>query len=275
MSTSNTVANSPLGQDVLYPTQYTPNVLFAIDRAPNRSSLTIPTNWLGQDIWYAYEISWLNKKGKPLVAIGRFAFDWDSPFLVESKSFKLYLNSFNETQFENIEAVTAQLTQDLSALTRSPVQAQLFLLDDFEGPQAQPLEGTLLDDLDVSITHYQPEPNLLQCVPGATTITESVISHLLKSNCPVTGQPDWGTVQIRYTGPAIEHAALLRYIISFRKHTEFHEHCVERIYNDIMHHCKPEKLFVMARYTRRGGLDINPWRSNYIQSVPDQRTQRQ
>ncbi len=276
MTKQNTVHDSPLGQEVNYPTQYDPSVLFAIDRAPNRSQLIIPSDWQGQDIWYAYEMSWLNPQGKPIVAIGRFAFDWNSPFLVESKSFKLYLNSYNESGFESQAEVEALLIKDLSALTQAPVHVQLYSLDEpYQGPSAQALDGKRIDNLEVSMTHYQPEPALLRCTPQAEIITESLYSHLLKSNCPVTGQPDWGTVQIRYTGAAIDHAALLSYIVSFRKHTEFHEHCVERIYHDIMQRCQPEQLFVMARYTRRGGLDINPWRSNFVTEVSDQRTQRQ
>ena len=275
MSSSHSVSDSPLGHEVQYPTRYDPSVLFAIERAPNRSQLTIPENWLGQDIWYAYEISWLNAKGKPIVAIGRFAFPWHSPFLVESKSFKLYLNSFNETHFNELADVEALLVQDLSALTQSTVQVDLYLLEDYQGPRAQALDGQCIDQLDVDITHYQPTPELLRCTNENGLVSETLVSHLLKSNCPVTGQPDWGTVQISYTGPAIDHAALLRYIVSFRKHTEFHEHCVERMYHDLMQRCQPDQLFVMARYTRRGGLDINPWRSNYITEVPDQRTQRQ
>ncbi|MEZ2721546.1 NADPH-dependent 7-cyano-7-deazaguanine reductase QueF [Paenalcaligenes hominis] len=275
MSSSHSVSDSPLGHEVQYPTRYDPSVLFAIERAPNRSQLTIPENWLGQDIWYAYEISWLNAKGKPIVAIGRFAFPWHSPFLVESKSFKLYLNSFNETHFNELADVEALLVQDLSALTQSDVHVDLYLLEDYQGPRAQTLDGQCIDQLDVDITHYQPTPELLRCNNENGLVTETLVSHLLKSNCPVTGQPDWGTVQISYTGTAIDHAALLRYIVSFRKHTEFHEHCVERMYHDLMQRCQPDQLFVMARYTRRGGLDINPWRSNYITEAPDQRTQRQ
>lgn len=269
------VTESPLGQEVSYPTHYDPSVLFAIERAPNRSTLTIPTDWLGQDIWYAYEMSWLNSKGKPIVAIGRFAFEWNSPFLVESKSFKLYLNSYNESRFESLAEVKALLVKDLSALTQSTVQVRLYSLDTYEGPSAQALQGVLIDEIDIEITHYQPEPQLLGGATQPEIVSESLISHLLKSNCPVTGQPDWGTVQIQYTGRAIDHAALLQYIVSFRKHTEFHEHCVERMYHDIMAQCQPQKLFVMARYTRRGGLDINPWRSNFVTTVADQRTQRQ
>ena len=276
MTNQNTAQNSLLGQEVTYPTHYDPSVLFAIDRAPNRSELIIPSDWYGQDIWYADEMSWLKNQGKPIAAIGRFAFYWNSPCLVESKSFKLYLNSYNETKFTSTEEVRARLMHDLSALTQSTVEVAIYPLDQhYQGPSIQTLEGTLLDELDITIHHYQPEPKLLRCTDPAPIVTESLISHLLKSNCPVTGQPDWGTVQIQYTGPAIDHAALLSYIVSFRKHTEFHEHCVERMYNDIMQYCRPEQLFVMARYTRRGGLDINPWRSNFVTSVPDQRTPRQ
>ena len=273
--TTTTVSLSPLGKEVSYPTHYDASVLFPIERAPNRSELTIPSSWYGADIWYAYEISWLNTKGKPLVAIGRFAIPWNSPFLIESKSLKLYLNSFNETCFDTIEQVQTRIQKDLSAVAGTTIEVTLYTLETYQGPRTVSLEGELIDQLDITAEHYEPSPHLLQCAPEANTVNETLLSHLLKSNCPVTGQPDWATVQISYTGKAIDKAALLRYIISFRRHTEFHEHCVERMYHDVMKQCQPERLFIMARYTRRGGLDINPWRSSHPMDVPDLRTERQ
>lgn len=274
MST-NTLNDSPLGQEVSYPTRYDSSVLFAIEREPNRAELHIPANWHGADIWYAYEISWLNSKGKPIAAVGRFSTPWNSPCLIESKSLKLYLNSFNESQFQDLATVQELISRDLSAVAQAKVEVSLYELTPYDGPTISALDGQVIDDLDIAIDCYQPNANLLQCLENGTETQESLVSHLLKSNCPVTGQPDWGTVQIKYTGTQIDPEALLRYIVSFRQHTEFHEHCVERMYNDIMEHCQPSSLFVMARYTRRGGLDINPWRSSHAVKVEDLRTVRQ
>lgn len=265
----------PLGQAVSYPTQYAPNLLFAIARQPNRLDLNIPQSWYGADIWYAYEISWLNPKGKPMVAVGRFSVPWNSPNLIESKSFKLYLNSFNQSQFENADAVKKRMEHDLSAVAEAAVTVSLFSLEPYNGPLMGPLEGTVIDDLDILVNEYKPTPELLHCKMNGAEVNEVLVSHLLKSNCPVTNQPDWATVQISYTGPQIDAEALLRYIISFREHTGFHEHCVERIYCDIMTHCQPTQLAVIARYTRRGGLDINPWRSSHAINLADIRTVRQ
>lgn len=273
--TSLSINQSPLGKETSYPSQYDASVLYPIARAPNRGELIIPEHWHGSDIWYAYEISWLNNKGKPIVAVGRFSIPWNSPFLIESKSFKLYLNSFNESQFENIRAVKKHMEHDLSAVAGAHVDVSLYALDPYDGPFMGHIIGELIDHQDIEISEYQPNPKLLHSNTNAKPINETLVSHLLKSNCPVTGQPDWGTVQISYTGHPIDKAALLRYIVSFRKHTEFHEHCVERMYSDIMEQCQPDQLFVMARYTRRGGLDINPWRSSHRIEVPDIRTARQ
>ena len=247
---SSSLSSSPLGKATAYPSQYDASLLFTIDRAANRAQLTIPKEWHGQDIWTAYEISWLNRQGKPMVAIGEFRIPWDSPKIVESKSLKLYLNSFN-------------------------VDVQLFQLQPYSGPLIHDLEGENIDDLEVEIEHYSPEPTLLRCEEDAPVVFECLYSDLLKSNCPETSQPDWGSIQIAYTGPKIDRASLLKYIISFRRHTEFHEHCVERIYADIQAQCAPKSLLVYARYTRRGGLDINPWRSSQRNHVATTRTPRQ
>lgn len=269
------ISQSPLGTTTSYPTRYDPSVLFAIEREPNRTTLALPKDWYGADIWYAYEISWLNAKGKPMVAVGRFNVPWDSPYLIESKSFKLYLNSFNESRFESIKAVKKCMEKDLSTVAQAVVEVSLFELEPYSGPIMGHLEGEVIDHFDVEVEHYTPNADLLACHPEGLKTSESLVSHLLKSNCPVTGQPDWATLQIKYTGTHIDQQALLRYIISYRQHTEFHEHCVERIFADIMMHCQPTQLFVMARYTRRGGLDINPWRSSHAIEVADIRTVRQ
>ncbi len=251
--TNQNLEHSPLGHQVQYPTAYDPSLLFPIDRAPNRSVLTVPEMWFGQDVWTAYEVSWLNSKGKPVTVIGEIAIPWNSPMLIESKSLKLYLNSFNEVRFESEKEVRLLMEADLSAAAQAPVELRFYGLSPYDGPMMGQIEGENIDDLDVEIDHYTPQPAVLRCIESADTVYETLVSHLLKSNCPQTGQPDWGTVQITYTGKKIAPESLLKYIVSFRLHTEFHEHCVERIYSDIMERCAPESLLVHARYTRRGG----------------------
>src|SRR5690554_2311980 len=267
--------NAPLARAVAYSEVYDASLLFSIERAGNRQSLQLPDTWYGADIWNAYEVSWLNSRGLPRVAIARFTIPADSPYLIESKSFKLYLNSFNEVRYEDSAAVAAIMQADLSRVIGKEVKVQLE--EDLAGLSVtcRPLEGLCLDNLDVDIECYEPDASLLQRAEQGGVVNESLVSHLLKSNCPVTGQPDWGSVQVRYTGPRIDPESLLKYIVSFRRHTEFHEHCVERMYCDIWQALEPESLFVMARYTRRGGLDINPWRSSHPVEVGDERTPRQ
>ncbi len=256
-------AASPLGKATDYPNRYAPELLYSIPRQDKRSELGIADDalpFVGEDLWNAYELSWLNTRGKPVVAVGNFRIPADSPNLIESKSFKLYLNSFNQTAFDSIEAVAAILLQDLSAAAGKPIQLALEPLA--ARPQAAigiP-PGIMLDDLDIACTAYQPAPEQLNN-EGGPAVEETLFSHLLKSNCLVTGQPDWAMVVIRYRGRPIDRAGLLRYIVSFRNHNEFHEQCVERIFTDILRRCAPESLAVHARYTRRGGLDINPFRS--------------
>jgi 7-cyano-7-deazaguanine reductase len=255
---------SPLGKATEYQSHYAPELLFPIPRQLKRSELGIADAalpFVGEDLWNAYELSWLNAKGKPVVAVGTFRVPASSPNLIESKSFKLYLNSFNQSSFSSLEAVAAAMNRDLSAAAGSPVAVALEPLS--QRPQATigiP-DGILLDDLDIACDRYQPAPDLLIHLPGEA-IEETLYSHLLKSNCLVTGQPDWAMVVIRYRGAPIDRAGLLRYIVSFRNHNEFHEQCVERIFTDIQQRCRPEALAVYARYTRRGGLDINPFRSS-------------
>jgi 7-cyano-7-deazaguanine reductase len=264
------LAASPLGRPVVYPDRYDPSVLFPIPRAQNRGALfegaTLP--FVGADIWNAYEISWLNKRGKPEVAMATFVVPAESPNIIESKSFKLYLNSFNQTRLQSAAELQSRLETDLARVARLAVEVRLIDARDFGRQAIAELGGFDLDTQDIDIHHYQPAPQLLRVDESGQVVEESLSSRLLKSNCPVTGQPDWGSVQIRYRGRPIDRAALLAYIVSFREHAEFHEHCVERIFTDVMAACRCEALTVYARYTRRGGLDINPWRSSRILDLP-------
>lgn len=257
--------DSPLGKPSAYSTQYDPALLFAMPRALKRVELGISASlpFLGMDSWSAYEVSWLNLRGKPQVAIATLLVPADSPNIIESKSLKLYLNALNQSRLAGPEAVLALLRADLSAGFGAPVQVQLTGAEDFGKLKLAELDGLLLDRLDIEIDHYQPDPSLLKASSHEAPVEETLVSHLLKSNCPVTGQPDWGSVQIRYVGAPIDQEGLLRYLIGFRSHHEFHEQCVERIFVDILRQCQPHKLMVLARYTRRGGIDINPWRSNF------------
>ncbi len=256
-------AASPLGKATEYQSHYAPELLFPIPRQLKRSELGIvevALPFVGEDLWNAYELSWLNPKGKPVVAVGTFRVPADSPNLIESKSFKLYLNSFNQSTFANVETVSQTLARDLSAAAGMPLSVALEPLANRPQAVIGIPEGTCLDDLDIACDRYQPTPELLT-TQACGVVEETLFSHLLKSNCLVTGQPDWAMVVIRYRGQPIDRAGLLRYIVSFRNHNEFHEQCVERIFTDIRKHCAPEALAVHARYTRRGGLDINPFRS--------------
>ena len=258
---------SLLGKPATYAAHYDASLLFPIARLHKRLELGLGANvqlpFFGMDIWNAYEVSWLNLRGKPQVAIATIMAPADSPNIIESKSFKLYLNSFNQTKLAGTEALLSLLQADLSAGFGAPVQVSLTLQENFSTLKMQELDGLLLDRLDLEIDMYTPNPLLLTADHDVAPVEEILVSHLLKSNCLVTGQPDWGSVQIKYVGAPINQESLLRYLIGFRDHNEFHEQCVERIFVDIMQHCNPQKLSVYARYTRRGGLDINPWRSNF------------
>jgi 7-cyano-7-deazaguanine reductase len=264
-----------LGRSLAYPDRYNRDLLFPIARAASRTGLAIPSAWYGDDVWNAYEVSWLNAKGKPVVAITRFAFPCHSPNLIESKSFKLYLNSYNEERFESEDAVRTRMAHDLSQATGASVGVEMLSVCPSTPIACEPLAGQCIDGLDISIDRYLPAPELLRCATNAALVEETLTSDLLKSNCPVTGQPDWGSLQVRYRGPQIDRASLLAYIVSMRRHDGFHEHCVERMYCDIWAACQPSFLLVYARYTRRGGLDINPWRSNEPAEISQVRTPRQ
>lgn len=265
----NSLDETLLGKQTHYPKTYSPKLLCAIPRELNRKELNFSgiSHFYGFDLWHAYELSWLNTKGKPIVAMAEFIIPLHSPFLVESKSLKLYLNSFNETRFNNTEEVIATLKKDLTAALNSDIQIKIFEPKEwnlFTPPSTASFQ--LLDDLDVSIDCYEVDASILTT---ETISTKEILgSHLLKSNCPITNQPDWASIYIQYSGVKINHASLLKYIISFRNHNEFHEHCVERIFVDLMQRCHPEELTVTARFTRRGGLDINPCRSTHSQLAP-------
>ena len=275
---------SQLGKNSAYVDQYDASLLFPIPRAVKREELGIRSApiFLGADLWTAFELSWLNLKGKPQVAIAHITVPSESTHIIESKSFKLYLNSFNATRFVDAQAVRDCMREDLDTALWHGGQimarcgVKIILPEEFDKEPVHELDGLNLDRMDIECTHYQPAPELLRAQKDEAPVTETLVSHLLKSNCLVTGQPDWGSVQISYSGDQIDQAGLLQYIVSFRNHNEFHEQCVERIFMDIWTRCKPLKLSVYARYTRRGGLDINPWRTSYPQSPPPNiRTARQ
>lgn len=269
---------SPLGKAVSYKTEYDPSLLFPIPRQGKRDEIGVTgaLPFMGVDIWNAFELSWLNARGKPQVAMATFHIPAESPNIVESKSFKLYLNSFNQTRLADIEALQSLLQADISAAAGAPVIVQLFEPEAFAAQKMADLAGYYIDNLDIEVDNYEPTPGLLRCDQLDSPVDEVLTSNLLKSNCLVTGQPDWASIQIRYVGTPINRESLLRYLISFRNHNEFHEQCVERIFVDIMRDCKPMKLAVYARYTRRGGLDINPYRCNFSGPQPTNiRTARQ
>ncbi|KIZ36149.1 MULTISPECIES: NADPH-dependent 7-cyano-7-deazaguanine reductase QueF [Stutzerimonas stutzeri subgroup] len=270
--------HSPLGKSSDYVATYSPHLLFPIPRAPKWAELGLTAETLpyqGVDLWNCYELSWLLPSGKPVVAIGEFEIPADSPSIIESKSFKLYLNSLNQSVFESREALAVVMSSDLSAAAGKPVKVRLRTLDEVAAEGVATLPGRCVDDLDVTIEHYDhPQPGLLACDAGHM-VEESLHSHLLKSNCPVTGQPDWGSVVVEYRGAALQAESLLAYLVSFRQHADFHEQCVERIFLDLQRLLQPEKLTVYARYVRRGGLDINPYRSTEAMVVDNRRLVRQ
>jgi 7-cyano-7-deazaguanine reductase len=280
----NTPEQSQLGKVSAYVDQYDASLLFPIPRAGKRAEIGVisAAPFFGADMWTAFELSWLNLRGKPELALVHFTIPCESINIVESKSFKLYLNSFNNSRFADAAEVSARLRTDITeavwrgGVVQSSIGVKLITAELFDREPVHELDGLNLDRLDVECTQYHPAPELLQALPDETAVSEVLVSNLLKSNCLVTGQPDWGSVQISYTGAQIVQEGLLQYLVSFRNHNEFHEQCVERIFMDIWTRCKPSKLTVYARYTRRGGLDINPFRTSYPQALPANiRTARQ
>ena len=276
--------DSPLGKPAQYIDQYDASLLFPIARAPKRAEIGLQGStgvgpgqrlpFFGADVWTAYELSWLNLRGKPQIALAHVTVPADSTHIIESKSFKLYLNSFNNTRLADGAEVQTRLRTDLNAAAwqggsvMSSVGVKLLLPELFDQEPVHEMDGLSLDRLDIECSRFTPAPELLNANFGEQPVTETLTSNLLKSNCLVTGQPDWGSVQITYSGPQIDQAGLLQYIVSFRNHNEFHEQCVERIFMDLWTRCKPNQLTVYARYTRRGGLDINPFRTSYPGALP-------
>ena len=280
----NTPEDSQLGKPAPYVDRYDASLLFPISRAPKREELGLfgQVPFFGADLWTAFELSWLNMRGKPQVAIAHVTVPCETPNIVESKSFKLYLASFSNTKFATPEEVRERIRKDVSeavwrgAPAPGVIGVKLVPPDLFDREPVQELDGLSLDRLEVECTEYTPQPQLLTAVTGEQPVTETLTSNLLKSNCLVTGQPDWGSVQIHYSGAQIDQGGLLRYLVSFRNHNEFHEQCVERIFMDLWSRCKPVKLSVYARYTRRGGIDINPFRTSHPSALPPNvRTARQ
>ena len=269
---------SQLGKTSAYADQYDASLLFAMPRAPKRAELGIDGTplFFGADLWTAFELSWLNLRGKPQLALAHITVPCESPNIVESKSFKLYLNSFNNTRFLDAREVRERIRADIGTAVGVGIGFKTLGPELFDQEPVHEMDGLNLDRLDVECIHFTPAPELLFAEFDEPPVTETLTSNLLKSNCLVTGQPDWGSVQISYSGAQINQEGLLQYLVSFRNHHEFHEQCVERIFMDVWTRCKPIKLSVYARYTRRGGLDINPFRTSYPQGLPPNvRTARQ
>ncbi|MGB0894488.1 MAG: NADPH-dependent 7-cyano-7-deazaguanine reductase QueF [Parashewanella sp.] len=267
-----------LGKKTQYEDLYNAKLLQGVPRKLNRDAISLGNElpFHGVDIWTGYELSWLNTKGKPMVAIMEMRLSHDSENLIESKSFKLYLNTFNQTRITSIDALQKMLTRDLSNCANGEVEVNIIEPKYFAQQQITELDGICIDDLDIEIDDYEFNPEyLLQSTDADKIVDETLTSDLLKSNCLITSQPDWGSVMIRYQGPKIDHEKLLRYLISFRQHNEFHEQCVERIFVDLKKFCHCNRLTVYARYTRRGGLDINPYRSDFEQPPENTRLARQ
>lgn len=267
----NSLKSLKLGQKTEYTSQYDRTLLQPVPRVLNRDGLSITQKQpftIGADIWTAYEISWLNEKGLPQVAIADIYLNYQSQNLIESKSFKLYLNSFNQSKFADFNSVQQTMQRDLSECAQGDVKVRLNPVSVYNSQKIDHLQGDCIDEQDIEITSYEFNADWLKDCVSNEIVEEKLVSHLLKSNCLITNQPDWGTLHIHYVGKKINHEKLLRYVVSFRQHNEFHEQCVERIFCDLMHYAKPEKLTVYARYTRRGGLDINPFRSNF-ENLPE------
>ncbi len=275
--------DSLLGRSSLYADQYAPELLFPIARLPNRQAIGVDCAalpFMGADLWTAFELSWLGPRGKPQVAIAHITVPCETPYIVESKSLKLYLASFSNTVMQSAPALRERLCADIGAVvwgsaqgastgqSNATVGVRLLLPEQWGLEKVAALEGRNIDRLDVECTHYMPAPELLVAALGEQPVSEVLSTDLLKSNCLVTHQPDWGSLQVAYSGPQIDEASLLRYVVSLRNHNEFHEQCVERIFMDITRQCRPIKLAVLARYTRRGGLDINPFRTSHPMALP-------
>ena len=258
----------PLGEAAKYSEGYSTERLFPMPRVEGRSTVGLEQApaWVGADVWTGYEFSWLNTRGKPQVAVLRITVDAASTHIVESKSMKLYLNGYAQTRFDHADEVRGRLTADLSVAFGAQVQVALLALDDSQLEVALPA-GQSLDDVDIEISDYQRNPSLLALSSGnvatdSKPVSEALITHLFRSLCPVTAQPDWASLTVAYTGAAIDRAGLLKYLVSYRQHQAFHETTIERIYTDIWQRCQPQRLQVRGYFLRRGGLDISPMRSS-------------
>ena len=265
--------DSPLGKMTEYPDVYAPEVLFAIPREKDREKLNLGDElpFSGVDLWTAYELSWLNERGKPVVATAELSFPATSPNIVESKSLKLYFNSLTGMRYASSDALQTLIARDLGEVAGANAEVRLTLSSEFRPITIGLPDGACIDDQEIEIESYDVNAELLTgSTEDGVIVDETLYSRLLKSNCPITNQPDWATLSVRYQGARISRTSLLKYIVSFRNHDGFHEQCVEQIFMDLQRHCEPQALSVYARYTRRGGLDINPFRSNF-ESPPDNR----
>jgi 7-cyano-7-deazaguanine reductase len=255
----------PLGRPTDYPTSVDPAVLFAVPRAAARTPLGIAADalpFIGADIWNAWEVSWLDARGKPCIAVAELRVPCASPNIVESKSLKLYFGGYAMTRFDDARAVREHVARDVSATTDAEVEVEMFEPAQFDRLQVADCAGESLDSQQLDIRDYtSPAPRHLRTQPQAGVVEEALVTRLFRARCPVTGQPDWASLQIRYRGLPIDRAGLLRYLVSFREHPDFHEACVERVFEDIQRQCAPQALMVCARFLRRGGIDINPWRA--------------
>jgi 7-cyano-7-deazaguanine reductase len=267
----------PLGKDSEYPSTYTPSLLYSMERRENRAAMGIADAlpFGGEDLWTAFEFSWLSNKGRPEVAAVRIKVPCTSPCIVESKSVKLYLNSFAQTRFNSWADVLTALNSDFAIAFRAPIMVELLEVNRLSQPVDQ-FPGTCLDRLDVSITTYERDPDLLQLEDGdQRVVNETVYTNLFRSICPITGQPDWASVMVQYLGRPIVRESLLKYLVSYRCHPAFHETNVEQIFVDLQACCRPEQLTIFGRFLRRGGIDISPFRSNVEEVAPVMRLSRQ
>lgn len=252
------MASLLLGKNVEYRSNYNPDLLFKIARSDGR--LYLPNmNYYGFDVWNCYEVSWLNPSGKPEVRILELYIDSSSEFIIESKSLKLYLFSLNNEKFASDQDVHRIIKNDLESLLGCSIYVNMKTLQEYENIKIEKPQGSLIDDEEIEEAYTEPNRSIIKLMPGE--IEEKLYSNLLKTNCLITSQPDWATLIISYKGRALSRKSLLEYIISFRSENMFHEHSVERIFTDIASSASYEKLVVEARYTRRGGIDINPIRS--------------
>jgi 7-cyano-7-deazaguanine reductase len=276
MDTITMTGDSPLGQQSAYPDEYSPELLFSISRGENRVTLGLGDElpFQGVDVWNAWELSWLTNSGQPSVATLEIRVPAESPRIIESKSLKLYLNSFSMSRYDAAEDVRSTIAADLSRCVEAGIEVSLLETAADDGLVCETLPGDCIDDLYVECSTWDVDASLLEA-DADEIVNESLNSHLLRSLCPVTSQPDSGSVLITYEGPRIDRPSLLRYIASYRQHQDFHETCVERMFLDIKDRCEPTKLTVYARYQRRGGIDINPFRSDFETDVPNTRLWRQ